>query len=208
MTIKGIDISHWNVVKDFNLVKASGIDFVILKAGGSDAGFYTDVQFENYYRLAKLAGLDVGAYYFAGKNFYGWESGEQDAMRFARIIKDKKFEYPVYIDIELTSTTSNKVEEATDAAISFCRYMENQGYFAGIYASDISGFRQRLQLERLSQFSKWVARYGKKPQYVEDYAIWQKSSTGKVPGIIGYVDMDISNVDFKKLIVNKHFNGY
>ena len=208
MTIKGIDISHWNVVKDFNQVKASGIDFVILKAGGSDAGFYTDVQFENYYRLAKLAGLDVGVYYFAGKNFYGWESGEADAMRFARIIKDKKFEYPVYIDIELTSTASNMVEKATDAAIAFCRYMENQGYFAGIYASDISGFRERLQLERLSQFSKWVARYGKKPQYVEDYAIWQKSSTGKVPGIIGNVDVDVSNVDFKKLIINKHFNGY
>lgn len=208
MIIKGIDISHWNVVKDFNQVKASGIDFVILKAGGSDAGFYTDVQFENYYRLAKLAGLDVGAYYFAGKNFYGWKSGEADAMRFARIIKDKKFEYPVYIDIELTSTASNMVEKATDAAIAFCRYMEDQGYFAGIYASDISGFRERLQLERLTQFSKWVARYGKKPQYVEDYAIWQKSSTGKVPGIIGNVDMDISNTDFKKLIVNKHFNGY
>lgn len=208
MTIKGIDISHWNVVKDFTQVKDSGIDFVILKAGGSDAGFYTDVQFENYYRLAKLAGLDVGAYYFAGKNFYGWESGEQDAMRFARIIRDKKFEYPVYIDVELTSTASNKVEEATDATIAFCRYMENHGYFAGIYASDISGFKDRLMIERLQSFSKWVARYGKKPQYVEDYAIWQKSSTGKVPGIIGNVDMDVSNVDFKKLIVNKHFNGY
>lgn len=208
MTIKGIDISHWNVVKDFNQVKNSGIDFVILKAGGSDAGFYTDVRFEDYYRLAKLAGLDVGAYYFVGSNFYGWNAGEEDAKRFSRILKGKRFEYPVYVDIEITSTASKKAEEATDAAISFCRYMEDQGYFVGIYASDISGFRERLKLERLTQFSKWVARYGKKPQYVEDYAMWQKSSSGKVPGIVGNVDMDVSNVDFKKLIVNKHFNGY
>ena len=42
--IKGIDISHWNRVKDFFEVKTSGIDFVILKAGGSDAGFYTGRQ--------------------------------------------------------------------------------------------------------------------------------------------------------------------
>lgn len=208
MTIKGIDISHWNVVKDFNRVKASGIDFVILKAGGSDAGFYTDVQFENYYRLAKLAGLSVGAYYFAGRDFYGWASGEEDAKRFCRIIRDKTFEYPVYVDIEMTSTASSKVTEATDAAIAFCRYMEMQGYFAGIYASDVSGFQERVELERLDRFTKWVARYGRKPKVVEDWAIWQKSSTGEVPGIVGLVDLDVSNTDFKKLITEKHFNGF
>lgn len=208
MTIKGIDISHWNRVTDFNRVKESGFDFVILKAGGSDAGFYTDVQFDNYYRLAKLAGLKVGAYYFAGKNFYGATSGEEDAKRFCRILEGRCFEYPVYIDIELTSTSTQKAKEATDAAIAFCRYMESQGYFAGIYASDISGFKERLKIEHLEPFTKWVARYGKRPQYVEDYGIWQKSSSGEVPGIVGKVDLDISNIDFSKIIIKKGFNGY
>lgn len=206
--IKGIDISHWNRVKDFFEVKASGIDFVILKAGGSDAGFYTDPQFENYYRQAKLAGLSVGAYYFTGRNFYGPTAGEEDAKRFARIIKGKTFEYPVYVDIEITSPSANKMEEATAAAIAFCRHMESLGYFAGIYASDISGFKDRLMLERLTSFTQWVARYGKKPQYVKDFDIWQKSSTGQVPGIVGNVDLDVSYKDFKKIITSKHLNGF
>lgn len=206
--IKGIDISHWNRAKDFFEVKASGIDFVILKAGGSDAGFYSDPQFENYYRQAKLAGLSVGAYYFTGKNFYGAAAGIEDAKRFARIIKGKTFEYPVYVDIEMTSPADGKMEEATAAAIIFCRYMESLGYFAGIYASDISGFKERLMLERLTPFTLWVARYGKKPQYVEEYDVWQKSSTGQVPGIVGNVDMDVSYKDFKKIITSKHFNGF
>lgn len=209
MAIKGIDISHWNTVKDFNKVKESGIDFVIIKAGGSDAGFYTDRQFDNYYRLAKLAGLNVGAYYFVGSKFYGKEAGEEDAKRFARILSGRRFEYPVYVDIEITSTGSQKQKDATDAAIAFCRYMESLGYFAGIYASDISGFKERLELERLQPFCKWVARYGsKKPSYVEDYGIWQKTSTGEVPGIVGKVDIDISYIDYAKIITSKGFNGY
>ena len=38
--IKGIDVSRWQGNIDFNKVKASGVNFVIVKAGGSDAGSY------------------------------------------------------------------------------------------------------------------------------------------------------------------------
>ena len=40
--IKGIDVSHWQGTIDWNKVKAAGIEFAIIKAGGSDAGTYTD----------------------------------------------------------------------------------------------------------------------------------------------------------------------
>ena len=207
MTINGIDISHWNTVKDFNLVKQSGVEFAIIKAGGSDAGFYTDRCFDNYHRLAQLAGIKVGAYYFAGSNFYGSEAGIKDAERFCRILGNRKLEYPVFIDIEMTSTASNRRPQTTDAAIAFCRYMEEHGYFTGIYSSDISGWKERLEMERLEPFCKWVARYGKKPQYVKSYGIWQKSSKGQVPGIVGNVDLDVSYIDYAKVITSKHFNN-
>ena len=42
MTRQGVDVSRWQGDIDWEHVKASGIDFVIVKAGGSDAGFYTD----------------------------------------------------------------------------------------------------------------------------------------------------------------------
>ena len=207
MMIKGIDISHWNRVTDFNKVKESGIDFAIIKAGGSDGGFYTDRCFDNYHRLARLAGLKVGAYYFAGKNFYGFEAGRKDAERFVRILGDRPFEYPVFIDIEMTGISTQNQKDATDAAIGFCEYMEDHGYFTGIYSSDISGWKERLEMERLDAYCKWVARYGKKPNYVKEYGIWQKSSTGQVPGIVGNVDMDVSYIDYAKIITSKHFNN-
>ena len=123
MTIKGIDISHWNGDIDFNKVKASGIEFVIIKAGGSDRGFYTDPKFKDNYEKAKAAGLFVGAYYFVGKKFYGDLAGIADGKRFADILKGMQFEYPVYLDVETTDPRYKEL--ATDAAIAFCKTLEN-----------------------------------------------------------------------------------
>lgn len=204
--INGIDISHWQGDVDFNKVKASGCSFVIIKAGGSDYGFYTDKLFKTNYEKAKAAGLFVGAYYFVGKNFLGIEAGIADAKRFEEILKGLKFEYPVYVDIETTEVRFK--EAATDAAISFCNYLQNKGYFVGIYASDISGFRDRLNHDRLTDYTHWCARYGSDPKECKLPDMWQYTSKGRVRGINTYVDLDFSYVDFAKLITEKGFNGY
>ena len=201
---KGIDISHWNVVTDFFKVKESGVDFCIIKAGGSDNGFYTDRCFENYYRLADLAGLKVGAYYFVGKNFLGYESGVEDAKRFLNITCAKSFDYPLCLDIE--TTPPDLKQEATEAAIGFCEFLEAHKKYVSIYASDISGFKERLDYTKLAPYDKWVARYGKKPIFVQDFGIWQKSSTGNVPGINGNVDLDISYVDYQSIMRRNSLN--
>lgn len=203
---KGIDVSHWQNVIDFEKVKASGIEFVIIKAGGSDKGFYMDSRFKENYSKAVAAGLSVGAYYFAGKNFRGVENGMADAQRFIEILKGLKFDYPVFLDIE--AQDNRYKEEITDAAVAFCNMLESAGYFVGIYASDISGFKDKLNHERIKSYAHWVARYGHKPEICKEYGIWQYSSKGSVSGISGSVDMDISYVDYPKTIKAKGFNGY
>ena len=202
----GIDISHWNGTINFQKVKASGIDFVIIKAGGSDRGFYKDSCFETNYAQAKAAGLNVGAYYFVGKRFQGEESGVADAKRFLDIIKEKEFEYPVFVDIEAPEAFYK--EANTDAAIAFCKTMEEAGYFCGIYGSDISGFTDRMDHTRLEAYAHWLARYGNPPEVCKDCQIWQKSSKGSVDGICGSVDMDISYVDYPKIMKSKGLNGF
>ena len=96
----------------------------------------------------------------------------------------------------------------TDAAVAFCEEMEKAGYFVGIYASDISGFKDKLHHERIASYAHWVARYGNEPKVCKEYGIWQYSSKGSVNGICGSVDMDISAVDYSKTIKEKGFNGY
>ena len=204
--MKGIDVSHWQKDINFEAVKNSGVEFVILKAGGSDAGFYTDSKFEENYTAAAAAGLNVGCYYFAGSKFIGEKNGTADAKKFASIIKSKKFDMPIYLDIEAQPTSEKS--GITEAAIAFCDHMEKQGYFIGIYASDISGFKERLDPSVVTKYSSWVARYGKQPEYNRYWSMWQYSSTGAVTGITGNVDLDISNFDFPELIKRKHFNNY
>jgi GH25 family lysozyme M1 (1,4-beta-N-acetylmuramidase) len=204
--IKGIDVSHWQNIIDFEKVKASGIDFCIIKAGGSDKGFYMDSRFKENYAKAVAAGLYVGAYYFAGKDFRGATNGIADAERFIAILDCLKFEYPVYLDIE--AQDNRYKEEITDAAVAFCQTMEKAGYFAGIYASDISGFKYKLDHEKVKPYAHWVARYGKEPEVCKEYGIWQYSSKGSVSGISGSVDMDLSSVDYAKVIKEKGFNNY
>lgn len=191
--IKGIDISHWQGDIDFKKVAASGIQFVIIKAGGSDYGFYKDKKFEQNYLEAKAAGLMVGAYYFVGKKFYGMESGVADAKRFIAMLQGKDIDLPVFVDIETTDKRFKA--EATDAAIAFCETVKQSGYIAGIYASDISGFKERLNVEDISKYVLWVARYNQDPpSYIKDWDLWQYTSKGSVDGISGSVDLDYYKV--------------
>lgn len=207
MEIKGIDVSRWQSVINWNAVKGDGVKFAIIKAGGSDKGCYTDRTFEQNYAGAKANDIAVGCYYFVGKLCKSAADGEADAKRFLEIIKGKQFEYPVYIDFEAPDS-SNKAGN-TDAVVAFCDVMEKAGYFTGVYASEISGFKDRLDDSRLKHISHWVARYGGKPSTEANlFHIWQYSSRGSVAGINGNVDMDISYVDFPSIIKKAGLNGF
>ena len=214
-TFEGIDVSKFNGVIDFQKVKKAGKSFVIMRAGGSCEGFFKDTKFENNYRNAKAAGLNVGAYYIPGVNFKTAADGRADAYRFLKQIQGKSFEMPVYLDIECQRASNRKGN--TDAAIEFCRILEKAGYFVGIYASDKSGFESKLQLDRLKDFSLWVANYGPdngtevnkpvKPSYVKSYAVHQYTQRGTCPGIYGKCDLDTMYEDLPKIIKSKHFNN-
>lgn len=204
--VSGIDVSHWQGNIDWGKVSGAGIKFAIIKAGGSDNGFYTDSKWETNYKGARAAGLDVGAYYFNGKNCTSWDDGRADAQRFLKLLAGKKFEYPVYFDCEaqLTSTRTGN----TDAVIGFCKELEAAKYYAGVYASTSSGFQSRLDDSRLKEYTHWVAQYASTCKYTGTIGIWQYSSTGKVNGISGNVDMDFAYVDFPAAMAANHLNGY
>lgn len=202
-TFKGIDVSVWQGFIDFDKVKLNGIDFVIIKAGGSDDDFYTDSCFEINYNNAKKAGLKIGCYYIVGNNFDTIEKGTKNAEYFAKIIKGKSFDYPIFLDLELTSPSQKY--GATTASIAFCDYLINLGYYVGIYASSISGFKDRLDITRLNKYDKWVAQYSlNKPTYPIDCKMWQYSSTGRIDGINCNVDMNISYYDYSSIIKNSN----
>lgn len=203
---RGIDVSHWQGDIDWAKVKAAGIQFAIIKAGGSDAGFYTDPRWEENYREAKANGIAVGAYYFVGPACTSAEDGKADAQRFLAQLSGKQLEYPVFMDNEAQPVSAKA--GITEATIAFCRALEAAGYFAGIYGSTYSGFRDRMEDSRLTSFTHWVAQYASKCTYGGAYGIWQYSSSGRISGINGNVDLDISYQDYPSVITAGGFNGY
>lgn len=194
----GIDVSAWQGDIDFNKVKKSGYEFVIIKAGGNDVGFYTDSHFESNYTKAKKAGLKIGGYYFVDRTFCA-SNAKDTADAFYNIVKNKTFDLPLFIDVE-TTPTSNK-STVTKGINIFCDYLSKKGYKSGVYASAISGYVDRINIKNLSKnIYKWVASYSYKPSNAgknDTYCIWQKSSTGRVNGINGNVDINECYVDFK-----------
>ena len=205
--ILGIDVSHYQGRIDWQALAQAGLIFAIIKAGGSEGGKrYRESTFETNYSEAHKYGIQLGAYFVNGKQCHTAEEGKADADYFLSLIRGKRFEYPVYLDLEVPSPLTRKGN--TDAAIAFCKTMENGGCYVGIYASDISGFKNRLELDRLKAFDKWVARYGSAPKYVTNYGMWQWTSSGTVVGIKGRVDMNAAFKDYPTIMVTKHLNGY
>lgn len=205
-TYNGIDISKHNIVTSWDEVRKQNLDFIILRAGGDYNKKYKDPKFESRYNACKNYNIPVGCYYDAGKEFYTIEKAQEDAKHFLELMSGKQFEMPVFIDIEVTPKKYRKF--ITQAVKTFCDILEKNGYFVGIYASDISGFKEMLIIEELTKYTKWVARYGKAPSYVKRFGLWQHTSKGAVPGIIGNVDKDISYSNYPKIIKGGHFNGY
>lgn len=201
-----IDVSKWQGIIDFNAVQSSGIYGVIIKAGGSDNGFYTDPYFEQNYSKAVNAGLHVGTYYYVGPKCTSGTDGNADAVRFYEIIKGKKFDLPVYMDFEAPPASTRQGN--TDAAIAFCDYMEDKGYYAGIYGSDESGFMDRLDHTRLRDYAWWVADYSNEPTHAVPFGMWQFTSKGKVNGIYGNVDQNYLYIDYPYVIKSIGLNGY
>ena len=194
MDTRGIDVSIYQPNIDWAKVAASGIRFAIIKAGGSECGRFEDRTFRYNYENARANGIKLGCYFMGGKGFTSAAAGIADAQYFLQIIAGKTFEYPCYIDLELPTPATKQGN--TDACIAFCDMVKSAGYKTGIYASDISGFKDRLELSRLDTYDKWVARYGSEPQYVKTYQVWQYSSSGAVSGINGRVDVNLSNTDY------------
>ena len=194
--MKGIDVSKWQEIIDFEKVKKSGVDFVIIKAGGSDNGYYKDSYFERNYYKAKMSGLKVGCYFFCGSNFYSPLVAKAVATYFSSIINGKPFDMPIVLDIESTSIDVKK--QTTECAIKCAKLLENLGYFVTIYGSEISGFKDRMNYHDLSSFDLWVAKYSNNKPSLK-CGMWQYSSTGKVSGIKGNVDLDYAFRSYQEI---------
>ena len=206
MTVKGLDVSQWQGSIDFAKVKAAGYKFVIIRCNNWVNGIVKDNCFEENYRKAKAAGLDVGAYY------YTWQSDADGAAYDAELcksyLKGKTFDYPIYFDLEWHKAFAHGASVCSSMVTAFCSAMEQAGYFAGLYISR-SPLQQYIMSAVAQRYALWIAEYDvSKPNYSGQYGMWQHTDKGSVPGVSSNVDLDICYVDYPTIIKEGGFNGF
>lgn len=202
-SIKGIDVSEYNQIDNWNTVKSDGVEFAIIRAGYRGYGtgkFKEDAMFVDNVQGAYDAGINVGVY-FVTQAVSVAEAIEEADWLIDRIREaDRPISYPVALDLEDTGSSGARTQdlsssERTDIIIAFCDRIKEYGYTPMLY-SNVRWYLDEMELERLTEYSKWFAQYFNKPFFPYDFQIWQYTNTGKVEGIRGNVDLNICMYNF------------
>lgn len=187
MKVTAIDVSYCQTGVDYNKVKNSGIDAVIIRAGFGKETYQKDSEFETHYRNAKKAGLAVGVYWYSYA--YSVAEAKQEAKVCLACIKGKTLELPVYYDLEESGQTRLGMSALTNIAIAFCDAIKSGGYRAGVY-SNLNWLNNYLDYKKLrNKYSIWLAQWSSSPSKTCD--IWQNADNGRINGINGNVDTDV-----------------
>lgn len=199
-----IDVSQFNGAIDWAKVKASSVDAVIIRAGyrgyGSAGTLCTDPFFRANIEGAIKVGILVGIYWLS--QAVSDAEALAEAKYLYNLIKPYKITYPVYLDSEYGEPNAkgraDKLTKArrTQYGLTFCRALRDYGYTAGLYCSE-SWYAASIDGAAFAKegFEIWVAKYAStKPSMACD--AWQYTSTGKVSGIPGNVDISEFYVDY------------
>ena len=194
--VHGVDVSSYQGAVDWERVKNDGIDFAILRVGyrGYTVGSLNkDTYFELNAHNAARAGLDVGVYIFS--QAITVEEALEEADFVLEAIRDCNITGPVVFDWEVIGkkearTYGLDTDTLCAAANAFCSRIREAGYQPMIYFNAYAGY-VKYDLSRVLDYPFWFAQYKAQPDFYYDFQLWQYTSSGKVDGIQGNVDMDV-----------------
>lgn len=194
----GIDVSQWQGNVDWNLVKESGVEFAIIRAGYGNLASQEDPMFRKNMNNAQAAGLNCGTYWYSYA--LSVEDAYLEAEACYEVIKDYDFNYPVYFDIEDYTQTFLSPAEISAIVEAFCSTLEAKGYYVGVY-SYTNFLTTKIYPHVLEKYDVWVAHFDvESPDYCGEYGMWQYSSTGRINGISNDVDLNYSYINYPYLI--------
>ena len=194
----GIDVSKWNGTIDWNAVKNSGVSYVIIRCGyrGSTTGaLIEDPVFKSNIKGANAAGLKVGVYFFS-QAMNEVEAVEEASMTIG-LIRNYSISYPVFLDVEPSGGRADGIDRNTRTKVikAYCETLRNSGYTPGVYANK-TWLESYMNVGELSSYKIWLAQYNTAPTYSGKVDLWQYTSKGKVAGIKGDTDLNLSYLGY------------
>ena len=198
-SITGIDVSSWQKVIDWEQVKASGVEFAMIRLGYR--GYEQGVLSMDKYATANLdgaiaAGLDVGVYFFS--QALTPQEAEEEAYYVVENLKPYQahITMPVVYDWEHVSDADARSADMrdpdilTDCTLAFLQTVEAAGYRPMVYFNRTQSWKY-LNLEELTDYEFWLAAYTQRMDFPYKIKMWQYTNKGSVPGIEGNCDINI-----------------
>jgi lysozyme len=188
--VQGIDVSVYQGNIDWPAVKGSGIEFAIARV--SDGTFH-DTKFDQNWPAMKAAGLIRGSYQF-------FEPGEDPSVQADLMIQKVGVlgtgDLPCVLDVEATGGQSAGTI-AANIHTWFDKIKAGTGKTPFIYTGKYFWKDNVASNPDFGNTPLWLAAYVSPcpdtPVPWTSWAMWQYSSSGKIPGIAGNVDLDEYN---------------
>lgn len=191
--IKVIDVSHHQASVDWKKVKVDGVQGAFIKA--TEGGSMIDMKLSSYATGATEAGLKVGYYHYAHPEL---NAPETEAANFYRNTKQYRADFPHVLDVEGKAADIG-ADKLTAWCVKWLQEVEKlSGHRAMVYTG--ASFAKSYLGASLAKWPLWVAHYGvDKPMDNATWAKWsvfQYTSSGKVAGIAGNVDVNAMEAAF------------
>lgn len=203
-----IDVSEHNGNINWEKVKASGIDGAIIRVGYGYLG--EDQYFQRNISECNRLGIPYGIYLYSyayDKNFaYGEAEGTAEMLKKVSL----NLSYPIYYDIEafdswndngITRKHPNTVKEYEEIIATYINRMTELGYGGKVHVYSYRSYLQnQLNSPHILPYVSWIAAYtrtlGFDNTYYNGEEGWQYTSSGKVDGISGRVDLNCFSNQF------------
>lgn len=208
MELYGIDVSAYNQVTNYAQVAAAGKKVAILRV--TERNNLPDSTFEANYNGFRKAGVKVGVYKFSYALTVA--AAETEAAGVLAAMKGRRLDYPVFYDLEWSTQRSLPSVSLNAIVYAFRKRIVDAGYRFGIYCNT-DWYKNVLDVAALP-YDYWIAAYpyndtgniveGLRPSYGMG---WQYSSKGRVPGIVGDVDLDVFYKDYGNAVPEKDFHA-
>ncbi len=195
-SVTGIDVSSYQGDIDFEAVKASGVDFVMIRVAyrGYETGriVYDKCAFTNLEKAAE-AGLDIGVYFFS--QAISPEEAEEEAYFILKAIEGYDITMPIVYDWESVSdpdarTADMDRQTLTKCCKAFLETIDAAGYRPMLYFNRRQA-RLHMDISALKEYEFWLAAYTDRMDFPYRIDMWQYTNTGRVPGIVGDVDINV-----------------
>lgn len=185
-----VDVSKWQEDIDWQSVYDSGVRYAMLRMGtqkGIDQDSRVDTYFDKNIKEAQAVGIKVGVYYFSYANDV--DDAYNQALWVLDVLKDYNLDLPVAFDWECWNYFDDfnlNFYELNKIADTFLKEIEKSGYDTLIYGS--KNYMENVWT--YLDYDIWLAHYTKNTSYSGPMKMWQFTSSGRVPGIKGNVDVN------------------